>query len=442
MLSVALTLGGVACAVRSRRDAGLAAAAAAGLLCGVATGVRYQNLVFALAVGAGLLLAERRRIAKAGAFALAFCLPLAASSAINHVRLGSWNPVSKGPGWMSLGAGTTFDNPVVEGAVFLATKVVDYSLHPPPRNPATALPWQIPDGPTGAYVYFGAIKKAWIQSSPWILLALVVLVLFAASRENSPRRREGRAFLLVVGAVLAFFAAAGFRRIDGVCFNQRYFLELVPLVAVAFAWGAEGKPLTRRPFLEGALLGTVLGCVPLFLPMFSKPRHFLLFRVPLVLAVLLVVAWFAAGRSRVPSGAWSRLAGASLLYAFLVHLGDDLPASYRARAGKLAIRRSVESTIAGGPAALLARWAEAEPFGPLQLDHDLVILDTRAAPTSEGRQLVGELLKKGRRVFVYTAQMSREELLTLSEGLDAVRPPLPPQVPLLELRARTGASSP
>ncbi len=442
MLSVALATGGVTGAVRSRRDAGLATSVVAGLLCGVATGVRYQNLVFALAVGAGLLLADRRRIAKAGAFSLAFCLPLAASSAINFVRLGSWNPVSKGPGYMSLRAGTTFDNPVVEGVVLLATRVVDYSLHPSPRDPAAALPWQLPYGPTGTYVYFGAIKKSWIQSSPWILLALVILLLFAVSRESSSRRRESRAFLLVIGAVMALFAAAGFGRIDGVCFNQRYFLELVPLVAVAFTWGVDGKPLARRPLLEGALLGTVLGCVPLFLPMLSRERHFLLLRLPLVLAVILVVVWFTAGRSSTPSWTWSRLAGACLLYSFLVHLGDDLSASGRARAGKLAIRGSVESTIAGGPAALLARWGEAEPFGPLQLDHDLVILDTHAAPISEGRQLVGELLTKGRRVFVYTTRMSLDELQTLSEGLVVVRPPLPPDVPLFELRARTGESPP
>ena len=299
MLSVALATGAVVCAARSRGDGGLVTSAAAGLLCGIATGVRYQNVVLALAVGAGLLLAERRPRAKAAAFAVALLLPLSASSVINHARLGSWNPVSKGPDWTSLEAGRTLGSSLVEGAVFLATKVVDYSLHPAPLNPAIVLPCQIPYLPTGAYFYWGAIKKAWIQSSPWILLALVVLVALAVSRESSARRREARAFLLVVVAVLALFAAAGFRRIDGVCFNQRYFLELVPILAIAFAWGAEGRPLARRPLLEGALLGTVLGGIPVSLPVLSGARHFLLFRVPHVLALLLVLAWLAAGSSRV-----------------------------------------------------------------------------------------------------------------------------------------------
>ncbi len=438
MLSVALAFGGVAYAARSRVDDGLAAAAAAGLLCGVATGVRYQNLVLSLAVGAGLLLAEKRRGPKVAAFTLGLLLPLAASSATNHVRLGSWNPVSKGPGWMTLTAGRTLDNPVVEGAVYLATKVVDYSLYPPPRDPASVLPWQIPYAPTNAYVHFGAVKKAWVQSSPWILLALVVLVVLAAPRKDSPARREARAFLLVVGSVLVFFAAAGFRRIDGVCFNQRYFLELVPILAVVFSLGAEGRPLPRRALLEGALLGSVLGWVPLSLPKMAEARHLLVFRVPVVLAALLVLAWIAAGRSRVASAAWPRLAGACLLWALVIHLGDDLAASFLARGSKLEIRRSVERAIPTAPSVLLARGRETEAFGPLQLDHDLVILDTKLAPPEEGRLLAGEYLGKSRRVFVYTAGMSREELLALAEGLAVFRPPLPPEVPLFELTVRTG----
>src|SRR3712207_8344718 len=35
------------------------------------------------------------------------------------------------------------------------------------------------------------------------------------------------------------FRSAGFVRHDGLCFNQRYFLELTPLVALAFAWAFE-----------------------------------------------------------------------------------------------------------------------------------------------------------------------------------------------------------
>lgn len=433
MLSVALTLGGVCLAARARKDAALWVSAAAGLLCGIATGVRYQNLVLSAAVGAGILLASRRRVSKAVAFGLGFLVPLAACSLLNHERLGSWNPVSKGPGWMSLDAGKTFSNPVFEAAAFLATKVVDYSLHPAPRDPATAMPWEVPYAPTGAFVYFGGLKKAWLQSSPWLLLALVSLVALSAGRGASERRREARALLAVVGTVLAFFAAAGFSRIDGVCFNQRYFLELVPLAAVAFAWGAEGRSLAARPVVAGSLLGALLAAVPLSFDSYSEVRHHILFRAPLILALLLVVAWHVAGRTGRGQIAWPLLVGACLSYALVVHLGDDVEASRVARRMKWQLRTRVAEGIPKDPAALFARWGQAEPFGPLQLDHDLVILDTHAGPAGEGRALAAELLERGRRVFLFPAGMPLDEVRDLAKGFEVRRVPLP-DVALLELR--------
>jgi hypothetical protein len=45
-------------------------------------------------------------------------------------------------------------------------------------------------------------------------------------------RTDLRAISLIIWPTLVLFSLAGYRRNDGICFNQRYFLELVPLAAV------------------------------------------------------------------------------------------------------------------------------------------------------------------------------------------------------------------
>ncbi len=434
MLSVALCTGAFFLAGSVRDTGALSLAVLAGVLVGLATGVRYQNLVFSAVLGASFLLGVRRRGLAAVFFVLGFSVPLAGSSYINHARLGSWNPVSKGPGWMSLDAGRTLSNPLIECATFLVTKVIDYSLHPVPENLKAVHPWQVPYPEKGTYIYFGGLKKAWVQSSPWLLLSLVLLFSLSAVREPTAMRREIRATLVVAGGVLLFFAASGFSKSDGVCFNQRYFLELVPLLAVVFAWGTEDMPLTRPPFLAGALLGLTLGAVPLLLfEPYSMVRHKLLFRFPLILGCLLVILWALRRKSIGRPFLWPLMLGASLAYAFAVHFGDDIQASRRARMEKWTRRTAVENLLPQEPSALFAHWGNAEPFGPLQLNRDIVILDTHAGPAEESVTLAHELLNKGRRIFVFANGMPVMTVNKLAANLDVRQVHAPTPLLLFEV---------
>ena len=63
---------------------------------------------------------------------------------------------------------------------------------------------------------------------------------------------------LVVLPTLAMFSASGITRTDGLCFNQRYFCELVPPLAVALAWGVDGIDTRRTAVLAGGLAGAAL----------------------------------------------------------------------------------------------------------------------------------------------------------------------------------------
>ncbi len=253
MLALALCLAAFYLASRVRQGAPLGWAVAAGLLAGTAAGVRYQDFFFAGLVGLTLLvLGGRRRIAAALAYGCGVALPLATSSILNHLRFGSWNPISKGPRYFKMTAGAAADEPLFDTLAVFWTRVVDYST-----RPAQAF-WNFafePHPDSGAYVFLGAVKKAWLQSSPWLAVVLVVVLAawVGGRRAADPRRRELRAIGLVVWPTLALFSVAGFGRTDGLCFNQRYFMELLPLAAVVLAWTVESWQLRRLPLLLGVL---------------------------------------------------------------------------------------------------------------------------------------------------------------------------------------------
>src|SRR5262249_17419457 len=132
-------------------------------------------------------------------------------------------------------------------------RVVDYSAWPPMPPGVHLLPVLLPKEPeTGAFLVLGALKKAWLQSSPWLLVALLGLGRAAF------RKGEARALALPILGVLGLFPFYGFRRIDGWCFNQRYLLELMPLAAVALAWALDGLELRWLAALAGAALAWLL----------------------------------------------------------------------------------------------------------------------------------------------------------------------------------------
>ncbi|HEX2678452.1 MAG TPA: hypothetical protein VHM19_17490, partial [Polyangiales bacterium] len=102
MLAVALTTAAANAAMRARAEGGARDAAVSGLCAGLAIGTRYQNLALALLIGAGAVLWGTKRARIAAGFTAGLALPLMAASTINALRLGTWNPVSKGPWYITL----------------------------------------------------------------------------------------------------------------------------------------------------------------------------------------------------------------------------------------------------------------------------------------------------------------------------------------------------
>jgi hypothetical protein len=435
-LAACLCTAGYGLARRAREEDALLAGFFGGLALGLAAGVRYQNLVFAFAVGLGLLIWAKRRAAASSIFALGYLVPTLLCSYVNHVRLGSWNPISKGPGYLSTGPGRSLRDILSEAPKVLLAKVVDFSFHPVPFEERDY--WK-PNPNSGAVVIFGAIKKAWLQSAPWIALALAGLfltwILRAKGAEEARRTRELRALSLPVVFVLGLFAYAGFIRNDGICFNQRYFLELVPLAAVAFALTLERRELPVKPLVAGAIVGAVVTFFLLRLDVASEIRQRVELDVPLRIALLLLFVYWLASRIRIR---WilPAVAAASVLWAAVIHLGEDLPASRLCRTGKLKTRREVEARMPQGPAALVVFGSWADVFGPTLVERDLVVANAAIDGGATLEPLARGFLAQSRRVFALGYRMPPETGSALATAFDVRTLPNTRPVPLLEIKAR------
>ena len=405
MLSMAFVMGALVVSDWVRSGARNRWAALAGLSGGLATGIRYQNLLYAAFTGLSLLVWAPDRVAASTHYGLGVLGPLIASSIFNRLRNGWWNPVSKGSYYLkSLGKQATRAHPLQPLRVLWA-KLFDFTYHPPVQ-------FMVREKGIGAYLLHGTLKRALIQSCPWALTAMVSMALAwgrRAADKARGRQREMRVITLLIVPLLLVFALAGWRRTDGFCFNQRYFIDLLPMLAVALAWAAERAHLSRPHLVAGAMLGAnaVLG---LYLLDSRDPlRHVGLLYLPLVLAGALLISWFMAKRK--PRWLFALLLGACLAWAAAVHLGEDIPSSRKVRARKTWVASEVNRALPSGqPVALLAHFPLSINLCSLHLKHDVVIGDTNLDGGVRGPRLISEFLEKGRRVFMVMDRFFPEKL--------------------------------
>jgi hypothetical protein len=421
MLSVALTTGAFVLAFRGRRQDRWGPAAVAGLLMGLAMGVRYQNVIFAGALGLTLLLLSRLRLRLSIAYGAFAALPLGASSLINHARLGFWNPISKGGGYLQVNAGGSEAPFLLQALHVFWAKVVDFATHPT----IDIYRFYVEPRESGAFMIGTAVKKAWLQSTPWVALVLLVVAWAWLRLLRRNQRGEGeagaaqwtelRALGVVMGLTLAGFAAAGFGRTDGLCFNQRYFLELVPLAAVALAWAVERFPPQRRPLLLGLLLGALVALAFLRLSPGVPARQVAILRIPLVVAVLFVAFWLMAHRHRWGRALVSGTLGLALMWSMAVHLADDLPMSRRLRQQNAQVGRILAPALPDRGVVFV--WAAARNgLAPLLLERDLILVDFARDQGEDASLLLDAFLERGDRVILVPVGAPRPVLDPLLEG--------------------------
>jgi hypothetical protein len=193
------------------------------------------------------------------------------------------------------------------------------------------------------------------------------------------------------------FSMAGFR-MDGLSFNQRYLLEIVPFAAVIVALSLDGMSISPMHIIGGFLAGGLSLAVLLMMPS-REVQHIAILKVPLLLGFLLVLAWILRNP---PS--FKRIFGITLGlcigWSFLVQT-IDLVTSRRIRSTNAVGLDSLNAEIPNH-AALFTFWgAQKSMAGPIQLGKDVVILDVWADMGKDAPLLTQELIREQRRIFIY-----------------------------------------
>jgi hypothetical protein len=397
MLSMALVFGAFYWAVRSEELASPRLAILAGALAGLACGVRYPNAVSAAALLGGLLLFSAQRFRSALAFAGGASVPIVCSSILNHARSGLSNPIDKGTGYLR--PGEAYSARWLDALRCAVARFIDFSAQAPLQGHAAKVHFYMQkSAETGVYLIGGAVKKAWLQSMPWVGLALVVLVLACRPRGEASRTFPARLAGLVVFAMLGVVAWSGSSRVDGFCFNQRYLLDLLPFAAVAVALAADELPWRPKEVVAGVAIAAALLAYTFSLSWRDAFRQHSIAKVPLGLAVATIAA-FAWRRHPVGASLASGTLAAALAWSLGVHLLDDLPASRRMRELNAERLESAAAQVKG-PAACFAYWGGKDALGPLALDRSVVIADVWADGAEAAPALRDEFLRQGRRVYL------------------------------------------
>lgn len=241
----------------------------AGILLGIAVGFRRDAVFLLPVLGLPLLFASPPRLRSLGALVLGALPPLALLGWLNWMRWGTWSPLSYGrsePGFHVVGVvgvlglvalvllslprvrEVLFGRPMAAG--LLAVGAVGVLLLLPSTGPylrravagAESLLVDLGSttggrgGQTGyePVVYVGGLKKALLQSLPWIPLLLVA----AWTAVRDPERRRAT-LLLALPAVVYIGIPILLDRHGGMSTNIRYFIPALPFLALLAAIGLE-----------------------------------------------------------------------------------------------------------------------------------------------------------------------------------------------------------
>lgn len=249
-------------------------AAVGGLTAAVGLTMRVDVLIAAPALAVWLFGATRRPFAVVPAFLLGMCPGLLFSAWLNHLKFGTWAPVTYGHGSGAAGfhaylpllpvgliglvavASTAHARvrqallgrtgllivgcalafvlvlPYTRDAGFRLLKgmyvlLVDLQAYPNLEHVLGAQP--LPGGPV---LMFGLLKKALFQSLPYLGFALLPLAMLF-----QPKQRSALAICFLIPA--AWFAPfAYFTWYGGMASNMRYFLPALPFLSIlaAFSW--------------------------------------------------------------------------------------------------------------------------------------------------------------------------------------------------------------
>lgn len=373
---------------------------ASGLVAGLATGFRLDSIFLFSSIGIPFLISRPIRLAQAIAVFLGALPGLAALAYTNHLKFGVATPFSYGPGLKLTSADAQSYLPLVLAIALFLLGVLAYKYF---RNSQVfsnvrrrtiliflgfgavafvwlAWPWLIKfaqgfyalvidlrirdlglekpglsRGPGGSLVYAGGVQKSFLQSCPY-LVVLWIPVVYLLRRGADPARLS-----VLVLAPLTYIAAFSYREwAGGLMLHVRYFVSVLPLIAILAAWVwckiARESRFDRKHILVGSCV-MVLAVAMVVGSVISGPvdraHEFVLLTVPLVLAAVLLglsLLWMFTEQLRktswrLPSGVFA----ACLLFAFawsgVVTFLYDIPRDLEIRAIRAEIRENISPLV-------------------------------------------------------------------------------------------------
>lgn len=454
LLAALAVTGAFALAVAGAEPArrGLVLSLLSGTVLGIGVGVRLDAAFALPALVAPALTRWPPSITRALAVAAGALPPLAVLAAVNHLKFGRVTPFSYGgvggagtrgtadylpvaasaalvglavlgvaclrhrPGRRGVpGRGTTAAALAAVAIVALAVPafrevlirlvaggaqlVVDLRL----RDPGLVEP-ALERSAGGALVYAGGLKKALLQSCPWLAAALLPLVGAGATGRGERRSALLLALvpLLYLG-VYAFFAWHG-----GLCLNLRYLLPALPFLAIlgAAAWDWLVAGMGRAVWfpIGAAVAITALGFVGLRRGAATlAEEEFALLSAPLYLAALVLLLAAAAvavvrrgGDGRLVRSAAACAVAAGWTWSALVAFGYDLPWERSLRAANLRVFRDVEPHV---PAGALLHVGYPDPFFGFIEFPDVVLAVPARDDFADFERLTSHFLAGGRPVL-------------------------------------------
>jgi hypothetical protein len=444
----------------------MAWATVAGLIIGIAAGIRYDAILVAPAVALPFLLASPTRVRPLAGLIAGLIPGLLVLAVTNHAKFGIFSPFTYGKSGLGGADSVSGYIPVVVAGLvgvvltWLATRVfvrkyfegrlpwvaiagvlaaVAIALIPQTRMLAVRLvtgiweivvdlrfrpdipEWGVSRTPTGGLAYGDWLKKALLQSCPWLVLLGIPTV--AWLRHRDPRTAL---LFLVIGAFIAFY---GYQRWHGgMGLNMRYFLPFLPLAAILAADGwrnlSDDIPAGWRRGAVTLGLSTVFIWIPLVISDATLALEPVLLNPPLViaaaLAVVLMLRSVPVGRIRPAiSVAGLGLSAVALAWAFSVSFTYDL---FRSSASRLVnyeigteLRRLVEPD-----AILFSRYANRVS---LLIDDDIRLAFPRNDDFADFRRLLDVHMSENRAVYLafndeFWDQVEAENLLAGLETED------------------------
>ncbi len=256
-------------------------------------------------------------------------------------------------------------------------------------------------GPGGSLVYLGAVKKALLQSCPYLSL-----LLFADLPRDGSRR------LVLLGTPALFVALyAAFAWHGGLALNLRYWTPVLPFAALATAVCLARLGRGGRISAAGIAIAVLVGLATVAA---SRPgveaQEAVYLTGPLVLTTLLGLAAVAArGMAGAPAaqGSARALAAAGLAWAAGVAFTWDLPHAMGWRRANAAVTRE---TAAHVPAGALFATPYLEPFFGL-IEREVLLADPTRDGYADFPALARFHLEHGRPVLAAFRAEVWEELL-------------------------------